>query len=59
MLDPYTHEESLSFTLKRLSMPYEWYADSENLGGFAPGDSFTITLPGLGSAYIRLSVTSV
>jgi hypothetical protein len=54
VFNPYSAEETLTFTLKHLSEPYELYAGSSNLGDFQPGDSFAITLPARGSAYITL-----
>lgn len=55
VFNPYSSEKALNFTLKHLSEPYELYAGASKLGAFEPGDSFTITLPARGSAYIRLS----
>ncbi|MHA2297726.1 MAG: hypothetical protein ACXADA_16985 [Candidatus Hodarchaeales archaeon] len=55
VFNPYSSEKTLSFTLKQLVDPYDIYAGSTKLGNFQPGDSFNITLPAYGSAYITLS----
>jgi len=55
VFNPYSSEKALTFTPKYLSEPYELYAGASKLGAFEPGDSFTITLPARGSAYIRSS----
>lgn len=54
VFNPYTSERELSFTLKHLDEPYELYANGAKLGDFQPGDSFAITLPATGSAYVTL-----
>jgi hypothetical protein len=54
VFNPYPSEHTLTFTLTHLSVPYVLVADGTELGDFQPGESFSITLPGLGSAYITL-----
>ena len=55
VFNPYPEEKTLSFTLKYLQQPYEIYTGSSKLGDYDPGDSFNITLPAEGWAYISLS----
>jgi hypothetical protein len=54
VFSPYPSEKTLTFTLKHLADPYELYANASRLGDFQPGDSFDITLPAGGSAYVTL-----
>jgi hypothetical protein len=54
VFNPYSAEKTLTFTLKHLSEPYALHAGSSKLGDFQPGESFAITLPAGGSAYLTL-----
>ena len=55
VFNPYGRETALTFTLAHLDAPYTLFADAVRQGSYQPGDSFTLTLPGYGSALITLA----
>ncbi|MFX0013161.1 MAG: hypothetical protein ACFFB2_04975 [Promethearchaeota archaeon] len=59
VFNPYNKEKTLSFTLKQLNGPYTLYANRSLLGKFQPEESFNITLPPGGSAYLTINVSSL
>lgn len=56
VFNPYDEQKTLTFTLKHLTEAYNIYSnDSLLIHNIQPGNSFNITLPALGSAYITLT----
>jgi hypothetical protein len=56
VFNPYDEQKTLTFTLKHLSEAYNLYSNNTLLSNnIQPGNSFNITLPALGSAYITLT----
>ncbi|MHA2363084.1 MAG: hypothetical protein ACXAC7_03940 [Candidatus Hodarchaeales archaeon] len=50
--NPYDNERQLEFTLKNVTEPYSLYVNGTLYLNLQPTDSFDITLPGKGSAYL-------
>ncbi len=56
VFNPYNEQRTLTYTLKNLIEPYNVHSDGILLvQNIQPEDSFNITLPALGSAYLTLS----
>ncbi|MHA2224089.1 MAG: hypothetical protein ACXAC8_02720 [Candidatus Hodarchaeales archaeon] len=54
VFNPYSQQQTLSFTLTNLSEPYDLYANGSLLEKYQPGEPFNISLPPRGSAYMTL-----
>ncbi|MFX0086553.1 MAG: hypothetical protein ACFFAU_12855 [Candidatus Hodarchaeota archaeon] len=60
IFNPYNEQKTLTFTLKHLTEAYNLYSNHTLLlQNVQPENSFNITLPALGSAYITLTDPSV